>query len=247
MGGLTEAYAMASMQFITFDAEGNCVGSNLHGLPAADRLGDARATSCTRSSRRARTTRSAPRASASAPPSAGRPRSSTRSSTRSRAPASATSTCRCCRTGSTRRSPQRHDVSGAPPVKTDDSMRRASPMRRLGRPGAGRRAGPPRRGVRAGDRGLAAGSVLRPAGLARDRHRDGRALRLDRRRLRRAGRHPRGPAGDRRPRAAAAAARHARAVRRGRPGRHGGRSRSPARAREPCRCTSSRWSRPRTW
>lgn len=28
MGGLTEAYAMASMQFITFDAEGNCVGSN---------------------------------------------------------------------------------------------------------------------------------------------------------------------------------------------------------------------------
>jgi len=28
MGGLTEAYAMANMQFITFDAEGNCVGSN---------------------------------------------------------------------------------------------------------------------------------------------------------------------------------------------------------------------------
>lgn len=28
MGGLTEAYAMASMQFITFDAEGNCVGAN---------------------------------------------------------------------------------------------------------------------------------------------------------------------------------------------------------------------------
>ena len=28
MGGLTEAYAMAQMQFITFDAEGNCVGSN---------------------------------------------------------------------------------------------------------------------------------------------------------------------------------------------------------------------------
>jgi carbon-monoxide dehydrogenase large subunit len=28
MGGLTEAYAMASMQFITFDAQGNCVGSN---------------------------------------------------------------------------------------------------------------------------------------------------------------------------------------------------------------------------
>jgi carbon-monoxide dehydrogenase large subunit len=28
MGGLTEAYAMANMQFITFDAEGNCLGSN---------------------------------------------------------------------------------------------------------------------------------------------------------------------------------------------------------------------------
>jgi aerobic carbon-monoxide dehydrogenase large subunit len=28
MGGLTEAYAVASMQFITFDREGNCIGSN---------------------------------------------------------------------------------------------------------------------------------------------------------------------------------------------------------------------------
>jgi len=28
MGGLTEAYAMANMQFMTYDAEGNCVGSN---------------------------------------------------------------------------------------------------------------------------------------------------------------------------------------------------------------------------
>jgi carbon-monoxide dehydrogenase large subunit len=28
MGGLTEAYAKASMQYITFDAEGNCIGSN---------------------------------------------------------------------------------------------------------------------------------------------------------------------------------------------------------------------------
>ena len=28
MGGLTEAYAMANMQFITFDEEGNCIGSN---------------------------------------------------------------------------------------------------------------------------------------------------------------------------------------------------------------------------
>jgi carbon-monoxide dehydrogenase large subunit len=28
MGGMTEAFAMANMQFITFDAEGNCIGSN---------------------------------------------------------------------------------------------------------------------------------------------------------------------------------------------------------------------------
>lgn len=28
MGGMTEAYAMANMQFITFDADGNCIGSN---------------------------------------------------------------------------------------------------------------------------------------------------------------------------------------------------------------------------
>jgi carbon-monoxide dehydrogenase large subunit len=28
MGGLTEAYAMSNMQFITFDADGNCIGSN---------------------------------------------------------------------------------------------------------------------------------------------------------------------------------------------------------------------------
>ena len=50
----------------------------LHGLPAARRRGRRPASSCTRSSPRARTTRSAPRASASAPPSAARPRSSTR-------------------------------------------------------------------------------------------------------------------------------------------------------------------------
>jgi carbon-monoxide dehydrogenase large subunit len=28
MGGLTEAYAMANMQFITFDVDGNCIGAN---------------------------------------------------------------------------------------------------------------------------------------------------------------------------------------------------------------------------
>ena len=50
----------------------------LHGLPAARPPGRRPASNCTRSSRPARTTRSAPRASASAPPSAARPRTSTR-------------------------------------------------------------------------------------------------------------------------------------------------------------------------
>src|SRR5215475_5752625 len=68
--------------------------------------GRRRASSCTaRSSRRARTTRSAPRASGSAPRWAARRPSSTRSSTRWAVPASATSTCRCSRTASGRRSP----------------------------------------------------------------------------------------------------------------------------------------------
>ena len=37
MGGLTEAYAMSSMQYITFDAEGNCIGANFmdYMLPTA--------------------------------------------------------------------------------------------------------------------------------------------------------------------------------------------------------------------
>jgi carbon-monoxide dehydrogenase large subunit len=45
-GGLTEAYAMASMQFITFDEDGNCIGSNFmdYLLPTAWR----RPASCTR-------------------------------------------------------------------------------------------------------------------------------------------------------------------------------------------------------
>ena len=120
MGGLTEAYAMANMQFITFDAEGNCVGSNYmdYLLPTAWETPGLRAARGRHA--RARTTRSGPRASASARRSAARRPSSTRSWTRSQAPASATSTCRCCPTGSGRRSRTRHDVSGAPPVRADD-------------------------------------------------------------------------------------------------------------------------------
>ena len=82
MGGLTEAYAMSNMQFITFDADGNCSRLELHGLPAADRLGDTGFRAARGRHARARTTRSAPRASASARRSAGRRRSSTRCWTR---------------------------------------------------------------------------------------------------------------------------------------------------------------------
>ena len=120
MGGLTEAYAMANMQFITFDAEGNCVGSNFmdYLLPTAWETPGLRAARGRHA--RARTTRSAPRASASARRSAGRRRSSTR--------------CMDAIKGTGVRNidmpllpdrvyealTQRHDVSGAPPVKTDD-------------------------------------------------------------------------------------------------------------------------------
>jgi CO/xanthine dehydrogenase Mo-binding subunit len=78
MGGLTEAYAMSNMQFMTFDVEGNMIGSNYMDSCCRPR-GRPPASSCTRSPRPARTTPSARRASASARPSAGRRRSSTRS------------------------------------------------------------------------------------------------------------------------------------------------------------------------
>ena len=42
MGGLTEAYAMANMQFQTYDADGNQVGSNYMDYLLPDRVGDAR-------------------------------------------------------------------------------------------------------------------------------------------------------------------------------------------------------------
>ena len=120
MGGLTEAYAMAEHAVHHLRRGGQLRRVQLHGLPAADRLGDP-------GIRAARGRHAVP-----APPDRGQGRRRVRHGrrsggvrqrgawTRSRTPASATSTCRCCRTGCTRRSPQRHDVSGAPPVKTDD-------------------------------------------------------------------------------------------------------------------------------
>ena len=93
MGGLTEGYGTAAMELITFDEEGNCIGSNFvdYLLPGSwetpsFELGE---TVTPR-----HTIRSAPRASASPRRSDLRPRMSTPSSTRSRTPACATSTCR---------------------------------------------------------------------------------------------------------------------------------------------------------
>ena len=77
-GGLTEGFAMAATQLITFDDDGNCIGANFldYLVPTAwetpavraRRDGDARR----------RTTRSGRRASASRPRSARRPPMSTR-------------------------------------------------------------------------------------------------------------------------------------------------------------------------
>ena len=66
MGGLTEGFAIAAMELIDFDEEGNCIGANLmdYLIPTAwetpsFELGE--------TVTRRRTTRSAPRASASRP------------------------------------------------------------------------------------------------------------------------------------------------------------------------------------
>ena len=104
MGGLTEAYAMASMQFITFDEDGNCVGSNFmdYLLPTAWETPGYElhevVTPCPHHPIGAKgigecATVGGPAAFVNAV------------WTRSRAPGSATSTCPCCPTGSTRPSP----------------------------------------------------------------------------------------------------------------------------------------------
>ena len=101
-GGLAEGYAMSSMQFITFDDDGNCIGSNFmdYLIPTAwETPRFELAATVTRHP----TTRSVPRVSASLPPSALPRHMSTRSSTRSPTWASATSTCRSCRLGCGRR------------------------------------------------------------------------------------------------------------------------------------------------
>ena len=172
----------------------------LHGLPAADRLGDARASSCTRSSRPC-----------------------------PHHPIGAKGVGECATVGGPAAfvnavmdaikdtGVRNIDM----PLLPDRVLRGAHPAPRRLRRAAGEdgrlmrrrsrmatRAGTsssrprelaaPRRGVRARHRRLAAGPVVRPAGLARaSSPPTGELLRLDRRRLRRAGRHPRGAAGDR--------------------------------------------------
>jgi len=105
MGGLTEAYAMASMQFITFDADGNCVGSNYmdYLLPTAwetpgFELHSEVVTPCPHHPIGAKGIGEC--AAVGGPAAFVNAVIDALSGT-----ASATSTCRCCRTGSGRRSP----------------------------------------------------------------------------------------------------------------------------------------------
>ena len=208
MGGLTEAYAMANMQFITFDADGNCVGSNYmdYLLPTAWETPGFElhevVTPCPHH------------------------------------PIGAKGVGECATVGGPaafvnavmdahqghRRPQHRHAAAPRPGLRgahrAPRRLRRAAgPVGRLTRKAGctgmdgwevlerAAELARARRGVRARHRGLAAGPVVGAAGRARDHHRRRRAARLDRRRLRRAGRDPRGAAGDRRRRAAAAAPR----------------------------------------
>ena len=195
MGGLTEAYAMASMQFITFDADGNCIGSNFmdYLLPTAWETPGFElhevVTPCPHHPIGAKgigecATVGGPAAFVNAVMDAIKG-TGVRNIDMPLLPDRVHEALT-----------QRHDVSGAPPVRTTtdgrgpvadgwDVLEQAGELARRGR------------GVRAGHRRLAAGAVVRAAGLPGHRHRRRRGPRLDRRRLRRAGRDPRGPAGDR--------------------------------------------------
>ena len=93
-GGLTDGVGMALMEMIAFDEDGNCLGGSLMDYLHPDRARGAGLGDRVHRDARRRTTRSAPRASASRPPSARRRRSSTRSSTRSSRTGSGTPTCR---------------------------------------------------------------------------------------------------------------------------------------------------------
>ena len=94
---------------------------------------------------------------------------------------------------------QRHDVSGAPPVA--DGRLDATERQYAGSTAGRSSSRPPSWRGRGEEFALATvvwrqAPVVRAAGLARDHHGRRPGARLDRRRLRRAGGHPRGPAGD---------------------------------------------------
>ena len=211
MGGLTEAYAMANMQFITFDADGNCIGSNFmdYLLPTAWETPGFElhevVTPCPHHPIGAKgigecATVGGPAAFVNAVMDAIKG-TGVRNIDMPLLPDRVYEALT-----------QRHDVSGAPPVRTaTDGLT------------AGRWSSSASGLARRGEEFALATVVWRqgPSSgqhrLPRHRHRDRRGPRLDRRRLRRAVGHPGGPARHRRPPAPPAPARHARAVRRGVP------------------------------
>ena len=145
MGGLTEAYAMSNMQFQTYDADGNQVGSNYMDYLLPDRVGDARL-------RAARGRHALP-----APPHRGQGRRRVRGGRRARGVrqrgarragvdrACATSTCRCCPTGSGRRCRTARTCPAHRPCGATHDPRQRVHGRRARRPGVGvlpRRAQP---------------------------------------------------------------------------------------------------------
>ena len=197
MGGLTEAYAMASMQFITFDADGNCVGSNYmdYLLPTAwetpgFELHSEVVTPCPHHPIGAKGIGEC--AAVGGPAAFVNAVMDALGETGVRNIDMPLLPDRVWEAITYRR-----DVSGAPPVRSRMRLERSradgtawacsSEIGEL---------------ARSGQTFALATVVWRQgpssskSGLARDHHRRGRAARLDRRRLRRAGRDPRGAAGD---------------------------------------------------
>src|SRR5262249_12569867 len=218
MGGLTEAYAMANMQFITFDAEGNCVGSNYmdYLLPTAwETPGfELHSEVVTPSPHHPIGAKGIGECAAVG------------------GPAAFVNAVLDAIAGTGVRNidmpllpdrvweaiTYRHDVSGARRGRSDDG--RTADGGRLAGDRASLGAGRARRGSRARHCGLAAGPVVGPGRGAGDHHRVGAGARVDRRRLRRAVGHPPGRAGYRRRDRAVAAARKHGQVRRRHPGRN---------------------------
>ncbi len=216
MGGLTEAYAMANMQFITFDAEGNCVGSNYmdYLLPTAwETPGFELHEVVTPCPHHPIGAKGVGECAAVGGPGGVRQRGDGRAQ-RHRGPQHRHAAA--ARPGLGGASPPARRVRRARRCETDDVKDR-TPWTSGGTAGPcwSRPASWPARARRSRWPRWSGGRDRRRARQGRGRSsRRRRAPRLDRRRLRRAGRHPRGAPGHRRGDAAAAAARHPGAVRR---------------------------------